>query len=522
VGSEPYDAIVIGAGVNGLVTASYLARSGRRTIVLERTDEPGGCAATEELWPGFRVDVGAHEMAALDRRAVADLHLDRAGLEIVRPDPAVVSLQPGGGALALYRDAARTADAIRPFSRRDAARWPAFADAMGRAARALGILYETTPPRAAGASRKDLWELVRLGAKLGRVGRADAVELMRLLPMTIGELLDEWFESDAVTGVLAARGCHGICQGPMAAGTALVFLHGMVGGSRLPLSTRWVRGGMAGLGAVLATAARDFGAKILTDATVGRITVRDHAVRGVVLESGEEIAGDLVASSADPRRTFLGLVDPGHLDPDFVRQVRNIRYRGACAKVHLALDGLPDFGSENGNAASFCVAPSLRYVERAYDDAKYGAPSREPHLRAVIPTVLDPTLAPQGRHVMSVLVQYAPYDLRDGEWDDGARDVVGDTALRTLAGCAPGLADRVVHSHVLSPADLEARFGLTEGSINHGEVMLDQVFIGRPVPGWARYETPIRGLYSCGAGSHPGGGLTGSPGVNAARRILAS
>lgn len=513
-----YDAIVIGAGVNGLVTAGLLARNGRRTLVLERGSLPGGCAATEEPWPGYRVDTGAHEAGLLDRRIQRELGLDRSSLEIVEL-PGVAALTGDGEALVFRPDPGETAAAIRRFSPRDADRWPEFVASMERAARALGVLYEAPPPRIAGAGRRELAQLVGLGARLGRIGRAEAVELMRLLPMTIEELLGEWFESDAVAGALALLGCRGIFQGPMAAGTALVFLHGLVGGGR-PRVARRVRGGMGALGTALADAARRAGAEIRFEAPVASVTVKDGRTEGVVLESGEEIRTGLVASSADPARTFLGLVDPLDLSPDFARQVRNIRYRGGLAKVHLAVEGLPDGPVGPGAAAAFCVAPDVRYTERAYDDAKYGRASGAPCLEGIVPTLVDPAMAPEGRHVVSLYVQYAPYRLAEGEWDADARAALGEAAVDALEAGLPGLAGRIVESQVLSPRDLSQRFALTEGNIQHGEMTLDQAFIGRPVAGWSRYATPIAGLWLCGAGAHPGGGLTGSPGVNAARAIL--
>ena len=514
-----YDAIVIGAGHNGLVTAAYLARAGRKTLVLERGEHPGGCAATEEVWPGFHVDTGAHSMGALDRRVVSDLGLDRAGLEFVSPDPLVSSLLPDGRVLEIQGDTAKTCEAIRGFSERDAARWPDFLEAMRRARKVLGALYESTPPRVAGADRGDIWELVRLGAKLGRIGRADAIELMRVLPMTVQELLEEWFESEELLGVLAARGCHGIAQGPMAAGTAFVFVHGMVSSSGHPRATTWVRGGMGRLGTVLAEVARNAGAEIRTGAPVSSISIEEGAVRGVTLESGETVSAPVVASSANPRHTLLELVDPAHLDPDVVRKLRNVRFRGVSAKVHLALNGLP---SADGRPvpAGFCIAPSIRYLERAFDDAKHGRPSGSPYIEALIPSLLDPQVAPEGRHVLSALVQYVPFDLESGTWDDEARSRLGDSVVSTLEDYLPGIGGLVAHRHVLTPVDLSERFALADGNTQHGEMTLDQVFVGRPITGWARYATPIVGLYGCGAGTHPGGGLTGASGANAASVIL--
>lgn len=545
--ASAYDAVVIGAGHNGLIAAAYLARAGLRVAVVERGEAPGGCAATEELWPGYCVDTGAHSLTGIDARVMADLDLAGRGpnpggagpqgarLEVLSPAPSVVAPQPEGGALILGRDPGRTAESIRRFSRRDAARWPDFVSAMGRASRALSVLYDTLPPRLAGADRGDLWELLRLGARMGRVGRRDALELMRPIPMTIEELLYEWFESEALKGALAADGVRGICQGPLASGTGYMFLHHMVGAGGIVRRRRQVHGGMGALGAALQHVAVAAGAEIRLGHEVASIRVEDGRATGVVLAGGDEVTASRVVSSADPGRTLLGLVDPGELAPEFVRALENIKYRGVVAKVHLAL-GEPPRLSSGGDAAraavlagaAISIAPSIHYIERAYDDAKYGRPSERPVLEAVLTTALDPSLAPEGRHILSVTAQYAPFRLREGTsersregaWDEARREALGDAVVSTLSAYAPNLEGAILHRHVLTPADLADRFALPEGNIHHGEMTLDQVFFGRPVAGWARYRTPIDGLYLCGAGTHPGGGLNGRPGAAAAARIL--
>lgn len=523
-----YDAIVIGAGHNGLVTAAYLAKSGLSTVVLERSSTPGGCAATEELWPGYHVDTGAHSFTGIDQRVLSDLQLSSGELEILSPDPVLISPQHGRRTLTLHHEPAKSAQSIQPFSDRDAARWPEFLEAMSLATRVLEVLYETLPPRLAKANKGDLWELARLAGRLGRVGRKDALELMRLIPMTVEELLDEWFESDALKGTLATSGITGICQGPMASGTAYLLLHSLVGGGGVVRHRSQLRGGMRALGTALQQAAVRFGAEVRLSSPVASIRIKERCATGVSLESGEDLEARVVVSSIDPAQTFLRLIDPTELNPEFVRAVKNIKYRGVCAKVHLALDDAPVFGRGEGNetqnavlqGASIIIAPSIEYLERAYDDAKYGESSKAPYVDAVVTTALDPSLAPEGNHILSAVVQYAPFKLKTGNWGDSCREILRDSVINTLSTYAPNLRDTIIHCHVLTPADIADRFALTEGNIYQGEMTLDQIFMMRPAPGWGRYQTPVEGLYLCGASAHPGGGLTARPGMAAARVIL--
>lgn len=520
-----YDAIVIGAGHNGLVTAAYLAKAGLQVLVLERRDTVGGAAVTEEVYPGFRFDPCAHGVGWLHPKVVQDLKLARHGLEILKSNPTVFTPLPDGDHLLLWREAKKSAEAIRRFSKADADKWGRFCARLARLAGFLQAAYSITPPRISAMDSGEVLSLARLGGRLRWLGKRDMVELIRTLPMSAAEFLDDWFETDALKGTLGAAGITGIFQGPRAAGTAYVLLHHHIGSEKGALrSVGLVRGGVGNVAQALAAAAKQYNAEIRTGAEVEQIHVKDGRAIRVSLASGEEIVARWIISNADPRTTFLSLVDPRHLDPSFLRKVRNIKFKGGCAKVNLALGELPNFVGLPGDGAHLrgviSISPSLNYLERAYDDAKYGEPSRRPYLEVRIPSLTDPTLAPSGQHVMSVFVQYAPYHLKEGAWDDARRETLGDAVIETLAEYAPEIKGAILHRQVLTPLDLEETYGLPEGNIYHGELTLDQLFFMRPVPGWGQYRTPIQNLYLCGAGTHPGGGVTGAPGYNAAREVL--
>ena len=520
-----YDAIVIGAGHNGLVTAAYLGRAGLKVLVLERREVIGGAAVTEQVFPGFKFDTAAHRIGGFHPAVVGDLDLKSHGLEIMRADPAVFAPAADGRHLWLWRDPERTVAALREISAADAEAWIPLTQLIGKAAAIVQAAWSSTPPNVTGNDPRDLWAVLKLGAKLRGLGKRDMVEVVRILPMAVSELLEDWFESDVLRGTLAAAGVAGLMQGPMAAGTVYNLLHHQVGAGNGTLRpTTRVRGGVGELTKALAAAARTHGVDIRTSQPVERVIVRDGRATGVALSSGEEFAGLRIVSNLDPRRTFFDLVGPTELGPELVRKVKNIRFRGACGKVHLALGELPRFIGvpEDGPHLNgvISISPSLEYVERAYDDAKYGAPSRRPHLEVSIPSVTDEDLAEPGRHVMSIVAQYVPYRLEEGEWDVVARERLGDSVVSTLSEYVPNLESAILHRQVLTPLDLEETYGLPEGNINHGEHTLDQLLFMRPVPGVARYRTPIDGLFLCGAGTHPGGGVTGYPGYNAAREIL--
>ena len=518
-----YDAIVIGAGLNGLVTAAYLARGGLKVLVLERRTIVGGSAVTEDFAPGFRCDTARHDVGWLSAKIVGDLELSgRHGLKLVSAGDDVIAPTRDGDCLLVPGS---DTDSLRRFSSADADKWPAFAARIAKLASFLEHVYSGPVPGVDASSFADLRRVLGLGLRLRGLGKHDMVELLRTLPMSVAELLDDEFECAALKGALGAQGITHICQGPRAGGTAFVYLHHQVGRrAGAPRTTLVPLGGIGDLARSLADSAREAGAEIRTGVAVTRISMKDSHATGVVLGSGEEIAAHRVVSSADPRQTFLSLCEPAQLEPEFVRAVRNVRYRGIWAKVNLALDALPKIPGlpvDGHGSSSVVISPSLDYLERAYDHAKYGRLSEHPYLEARIPTLADPSLAPPGKHVMSVHVQYAPFHLRDGAWDDAARTALGDRVVATLGEYAPNLPGSVIHRQVLTPLDLETLFGLPEGNAYHGEMTLDQVLFMRPVPECSEYHTPVRGLYLCGSGSHPGGGIAGGPGANAARVILA-
>ncbi len=511
-----YDIIVIGAGHNGLTAAAYLARAGQKVLIVERREIVGGSVVTEEVWPGFKVDTLNHR-GELRADIVRDLNLTQHGLEVMRTDAHLVAPQVDGSALALSANQARTVESIERFSKADARQWPAFVALMSKVAGFLNDVYAAPFPRVPKVDPAEGAWLAQLGLKLRGLGKKDMMEALRVLPMSLVELLDEWFESDALKGALGAQGVHGLAQGPMSAGTAFLLLHHWANHNGPFKAT--AKGGLGQITQALASAAKAFGAEIRTNAEVARICVNDGKATSVMLASGEEIHARRIISNADPRRTFLGLVGPLELDPHFVWAVQNIKLRGCVAKVNLALDGLPGFKSAsetNALRGTIVISPSLKYLERAYDAAKYGDYSKQPYLEATLPTLSDPSLAPPGKHILSVHMQFAPYKGETKDW----RLEIEKVVIETLSQYAPNLQSLVSNSQVLTPHDLETRFGLTEGNLYHGEMMLDQILFMRPVSGWAQYRTPIDHLYLCGAGTHPGGGVTGAPGRNAARQIL--
>jgi phytoene dehydrogenase-like protein len=520
-----YDAVIVGGGHNGLVTAAYLARAGRRVLVLERRELLGGCAVTEEVWPGYRVSTAAYLVSLMQERIVRELDLPRFGYRLDAKDPAFFSAFPDGRCLSMWQDRRRTLDEIRKFSRRDAEAYPAYEDRLERLSRFIEPLLLETPPAFPPGGPRDFLDYLRLAARLKRLGAKDTVALFKIFTESAADLLDEWFESEELKVTLATDAVIGANGGPRTPGSAYILLHHVMGGVNGHRGLwGFVRGGMGAVSEAIAAAARSRGAELRTSAEVERILIARGKARGVVLRGGEEIRARTVVSGVDPRRTFLGLVDPQDLDWEFLQAIRRFRSEGTSLKINLALNGLPDFRALPGtpgpqHRATMHICPSVEYVERAWDDAKYGRPSERPLLELTIPTMYDGSLAPPGKHIMGIFLQYAPYTLREGNWD-ALREPYGRRVLDLIAEYAPNIHSIVEHMQVLTPLDLERRYGITGGNIFHGEMSLDQMFFLRPAAGWARYRTPVRGLYLCGSGAHPGGGVMGAPGYNAAREML--
>ncbi len=514
-----YDAIVIGAGHNGLVAAATLARSGRRVLVLERRSLPGGAAVTEEFHPGFRGYPGASLCGLFRPEIVQELGLVHRGLQLLPLEPEVAALGEDGKVLRTWNEPGRMAQELSAISSKDAASYPAFRSLFVGWGALLDPLLLEPPPEVADWKWRDQLHHLGRAIQLRRMGKDAIYEPLRVFPMSLRAILNEWFESELLKASLAVDALLGMFRGPYSPETAFGLVHHF-----LPAASggAWslVRGGPGTLTDLLAAAAQEAGATIRTNAEVRQILSKDGRATGVQLASGEILPARVVLSNADPKRTFLRLVDPADLPREFVDGVRHFQTEGVVAKVNLALDGLPALPANGGvPAAHWRIAPSLEYIERAYDAAKYGAPSEEPVLDLVVPTLVDPGLAPSGKHVMSVLVQYAPYHRKKGDWD-ADRESFGDDIVEHLDTWIPGLRQLVLGQEVLTPVDLEKRFGLTDGHIYHGEMTMNQQLTLRPVPGWSQYRTPIRGLYLCGSGAHPGGGITGAPGYNAGRAVL--
>jgi phytoene dehydrogenase-like protein len=520
-----YDIIIIGAGHNGLVAAHYLARAGLKTLVLERREIVGGGSITEEFHPGFRCSTLAGSPGPLLPQIIKDFQLERRGVEFITPTVRAWAPNLNGNSICIYEDAKRTADELMKTSREDAERYPEFISTFARIGGALAPMLTMTPPDIEDLSAGEMWQLGKLGWAIRGLGKKDEYRLLRYGPMAVADLAAEWFETESLRALVAARGISGAFAGPWSAGTsAAVLLQAANGGSPFAPATI-VQGGMGALTNALAQAATEAGAEIRTNAEVVQIQVKDGKAVGVVLTGDEEIPAWATVSGHDPGITLLELVDPGELEPSYRNHMQNYRAHGTVAKVQLALSALPEFTGLTESCAQeklsgrIHIGPDIDYLERAFDAAKYGDISPQPYLDIRIPSLSDPTLAPNGAQVMSVHAQFAPYHLKHGDWNS-RRGELGDIVVNTLSDYAPNIRSLIVGRQVITPLDLERTYGLRNGHIHHGEQSLDQFFAFRPLIGWAQYRTPIQGLYLCSAGTHPGGGITGGPGANAAREVI--
>jgi len=521
--STRYDAIVIGGGHNGLVAAAYLARAGRKTLVLERRPLVGGAAVTEEVFPGFKFSVFSYVVSLLRPEVIRELELPKHGLQILPLESTITPLD-NGDYLGAWADPDETRRELCRHSTHDADAMVVFGRLMQHMAMAVKPILNMVPPDPASLAPSDLRGLLELGGHFRSLGGERFHALHKLMTLSSADYLDEWFEFDGLKATKSASGIIGTFLGPRSPGSAYVLLHHYMG--EIDGAFRawgFQKGGTGAISEAIASAARAHGAEIRTGAAVEQVIVRGGRATGVALASGEEIAANVVISGLDPRQTFTRLVEPKTLPDDLVEGVRRYKFRGSSGKVNLALAGLPDFTCLPGNGphlrGAISISPSIEYLERAYDDAKYGEFSRHPYMDIVIPSMIDPGMAPPGKHVMSIFVQYAPHSLNGG-WDDSKREAFGDTVVKTLARYAPNIESLILHRQVLTPADIERITGLTEGNIFQGELALQQLFFLRPVPRWAKYRTPIRGYWQCGAGTHPGGGIMGGSGRLAALEIL--
>ncbi len=520
-----YDAIVIGGGHNGLTCAAYLARAGRKTLVLERRHVLGGAAVTEEVFPGYRFSVCSYVVSLLRPEIIRDLDLPGHGLELLPLDGTFTPML-NGDYLWRMNDHNRSRQEIARHSRRDADAYDDYGMAMVEMGRFAKPILGMTPPDPMSLDPRGLLELLSVGKRFRDMRYHDKVNQVQLLTMSAVDFLDQWFETDALKATMSASGIIGTFLGVRSPGTAYVLLHHYMGEIDGAFRSWGLsRGGTGAVSNAIAGAARRFGAEIRTEAPVARILTKNGRTTGVALENGDEIQADVVVSSVDPRLTFERFMDAKELPGEFMDGVRRYKYRGSSGKVNMALDALPDFTCRPGHGehlrGAISISPSVDYMERAYDQAKHGAFSERPYIDIVIPTLSDSSLAPPGKHVMSCFVQYAPYHLKPGDvWDDQRREAFGDAVVSAIAEHAPNIRNIIRHRQVLTPLDIEQTFGLSEGNIFQGELSLEQLFFLRPVPGWAQYATPIDQLYMCGSATHPGGGIMGAPGKNAAEKIL--
>ncbi len=518
-----YDAIIVGGGHNGLVNAAYLARAGWKVLVLEQRHVLGGAAVTEEVFPGFKFSVFSYVVSLLRPEIIRDLKLVKHGLTILPLESTITPL-PDGDYIYRGADPHETFRNLSRFSTRDAEAYREYGHAMYHMAKAVKYILGIRPPDPTSLHPRELLQLLKLGRHFLSIGEEHLYTLVKLMTMSSADFLEEWFETDPLVATLSASGIIGTFLGPRSPGSAYVLLHHYMGEiDGVFRAWGFARGGTGAISESIANSARAFGAEIRTEARVAKLLTNNGRATGIVLENGDEYRADVVVSSLDPKLTFLKLADPDELPRELVEDILGFDTYGSSGKVNLALDSLPELAALPGGGAhmrgAISISPSVDYIERAYDQAKYGQFSEKPYIDIIFPSMIDPSMAPPGQHVMSCFVQYAPYQLATGDWD-GQREAFGDAVVNTLAEYFPSIKERILHRQVLSPWDIERSIGLSGGNIFQGELSLSQLFFLRPAPGWTQYRTPIEGYYQCGSAVHPGGGITGAPGRLAALQIL--
>ncbi len=521
--AKRYDAIVIGGGHNGLIAGAYLARAGRRTLILERRERVGGAAVTEEIFPGYKFSMFSYVVSLLRPEIIRDLDLPNHGLHIL-PLESTLTPMENGNYFAAWSDHDQTRAELLRHSSKDAEAYDEYGRLMHHMAHAVKPILGMVPPDPTSLRPRDLKGMLAVGNHFRSLGAEQFHAMFKLMTMSSADFLDEWFETDVLKATKSASGIIGTFLGPRSPGTAYVLLHHYMGElDGVFRAWGFQKGGTGGVSEAIASAARSFGAEIRLGQQVQKVQVRNGSAVGVVLENGDEIEAKTVLTSLDPRRSFLQLVDQKELPGEFLEDIGRFKYRGSSGKVNLALGALPNFTCMPGFGphlrGAMSISPSMEYVERAYDDAKYGDFSRRPYMDIVIPSLIDPGMAPPGKHVMSIFVQYAPYHLNGG-WTDAKREAFGDAVIDALARFAPNIRSCIEHRQVLTPLDIERITGLSEGNIFQGELALHQLFFLRPAPGWARFRTPLKGYYQCGSGTHPGGGIMGASGRLGAMAVL--
>ena len=516
------DVIIIGAGINSLVVASILSKAGKSVQLLEAREKIGGMASTEEFAPGFKCNIINDTIKWIDPRLLKNFNLASKGLELIQPDIVRTALDHNHNQIEFYLESDKTIRSIAKYSQKDSEKWKEFNSYIDKTAQFLEKFYAMTPPQLPKLGLKEMIEMRSIFVPVSKYGTRGIVDLLRLAPMMMSELVDEWFDNELLRTAIATAGIHHHSFGPYSAGTGYNLLHQHVHAKGVFHNANFIKGGTEKLALALKEISETFGAKIKCSSTVDSINVDNNCCKGVTLENGATIEAKQVVSGLDPNNTFMNLIETSELTPNFQKQLNNIRYRGSVARAHFGLNKLPKINniSDENMLTVFSICPSIEYLERASDGVKYGSPSNNPYIEFTIPSLINSDFAPPNKHVLSASIQYYPYHLRNNEWSYELKNDLINNVIETIERVSPGFSSSIEHSKILTPLDLENNFGLTEGNLNHGEMTLDQFMFMRPTISSSQYKTPIKNLFLCGSGTHPGGGIHGTNGYNAARVIL--